>query len=233
MTSTRVVLSGVLIALAWTATGCLAPELDTPPLPDPNEESSSSGAACKEGVYSANVDLGGAKPAKPYTGECTIAGSVTFAPTVTADKLLPMLKVQTITGSLAVPDLSGATDHFGALQTIGGTLTIGGAKLDRISGFPKLAKVTSIFISGGSAVTTITGFAVLTSVPDGLSIDNLKNVTTIDAFPVLSAQHVSVKGCPNLSSFRAFGSMTTSTKVMLHSLPALGTLDAFGKSATS
>lgn len=191
----------VIIALALS--GCLPPEIDTPPLNGKTLAAEANGTAtCVPGKYAYAVGQSRAMPVE-YAGECDVpAVMITNDPEQL--RLIKHIKhvefAVTLAGTTdlatALPDLESCRDILGT-QASPPTLTS-----------PKnLTKVDNIQLNA-SLVQTVSGFDNITTLK-ALKILNCPNLTTISGFSNLTnIVDVDLSGNPKLTSANVFSKVT-------------------------
>lgn len=116
----------------------------------------------------------------------------------------------TTIGTLDLPNLTTVDQAFGldgttvtnglqlpSLTTVGGPLTVANMPtLSDLAGFVALTAAGEVIIRDNAALTTISGFARLTTVNGDLTIENNAALTTISGFPPLGPGQLTVTGQP-------------------------------------
>ena len=193
---------GLCLGLVAILTGCLPPEIDTPPLNAKQLADEANGTAgCVPGKYGYGVAQSTAMPV-PYQGQCDVPSVMV---TTDPEKLRLIRHIKHVEFSV---DLAGNVDLATAMPDLESCGTISaynfsGAKL---TSPPKLTQVGTIQV-GGPQLLTVSGFDNVTALKK-LAITNSPNLTTISGFAKLAAlDELDLSKNPKLTQANIFGNV--------------------------
>jgi hypothetical protein len=235
-------------------TGCLLPELDTPPLIDANMPATSSDAQTNPDAGDTTQGSDTKSDTQVQTGcsgttsgsyyirpgvlaglknPCVIDGSLTIGLEATAAELASVNGLQTVTGNLK---FESGTANPGLvlpdLRNIYGSLTFTNLQATFLSGFDLVERVDQgVHIMDSPGVKEIRGFGGLGTTPI-VEISNLGNLELVDAFAGLtSVNHIRLTYLSKLTTLLGLGTHVTgkADSIWLNQLQLLKGFPPMGK----